>query len=519
MSARVINTLRERLEVERQIDDLLGATSEEEYAARARQVAESGAQVIPAVLHKLCEADPRQLNALGVVASLYPRRDEILNKLYETAADSKRPDRERVSAMLILERFLNESPDPYLLQTLEDPRAVAIESVRDLIQASTQDPSVLLEYTRVLSEQSIEAIEGVIDTLLEIGQEKALPALCLMAQVANDEMAATALHAIGRVRDPEAAQRLQGLLPLLPPDRRALGERSYRKLQLAGVPIDPLPAPDPAWRALVSPPDGSGTQVVWFLRDPDAEGRCPFVGVVLLEDGLAQAYGNHSVPAEALPERGRPGYLHRVPLQLFAQPGDGPEADAAWCYVVEADLDYGRRLLWGRQARQLEEGRSLPPAYRLLGQLIWRYDTRSMDEEEERLPTPVGVLDLLPQTGSLPYHPFFRGWYVRSERATALSQAMSSLIPSTDPEAVHAWAARLAQESFDEAALEQLAARLRAMSRWLWQAEQVQLVELAMVAVDTVTRIPPSRHPLTLGMAELGLSLAMQTLRKERKGE
>jgi hypothetical protein len=508
---KVITTLRDRLKLEQQLKTLLEVRSEEEFARQARRIAEAGDQVIPVVLRNLDHADSRQLNAVGVVASMYPHRGEILNKLYEAAADLDRSDRERVSAMLILERFLGQEPDPYLLQTLDDPRSVAVESIRDLIRASEQDPSVLIEYTRALSEQPRETVIGIVDTLLEIGQEKAVPVLCMMSQHDDVGMAADALHALGRLRCADAARGLQSLIPVLLPDRRSLGERSLRKLQLAGIPVEPLPRADASWRALIGPVEGAGSRIVWFIHDPDEHGRCHFLGVSLGEsEGIVQAYGNYGVPAQAVPERRRPGHIHRVPFQSEETADGSPKVSTL--FMLEADLDYGRRLVREAQARHFETGQAFPPAYRLLSPLIWQYDASSIDSSRQLPPTPAHILDLLPQTASLPYHPFFRGWYVRGERTEDIARTMFHREPDADREILHALASKLAEEHFDETLVRQIQARLVAMSEWLWQAEQVPLVELVTVAAKTIVEIPPAQHPFTVGMAELGLNLMVYQL-------
>jgi HEAT repeat protein len=513
MSARekVIIALRDRLELEQQLKALLEVRSEKEFSRRARRIAEGGDQVVPVVLRNLDHTDSRRLNALGMVASMYPHRGEILNKLYEAAADLDRPDRERVSAMLILERFLGEEPDPYLLQTLDDPRSVAIESIRDLIRASEQDPSVLIEYVRALAGQPPQAVTGIIDTLVEIGQEKAVDALCLMAQHDDDGMAEAAFSALGRLRHAKAVRGLQSLMPVLSPDRRSLGERSLRKLRFAGVPTKPLPKVSASWRALIGPVDGAGSRVVWFSHDPDENGRCHFVGLSLSErEGITQAYGNYAVPARAIPERSRPGHIHRVPFQPTA--GENGPSAVTTLFMLEAGLDHGRWLVREAQARNFEAGRTFPPAYRLLSPLIWQYDAASIDSIRQLPPTPVNALDLLPQTSSLPYHPFFRGWYVRGERVEELAKGMMYQEPTADREVLHACAVKLAEQHFDEAYVRQVQARLVAMSEWLWQAEQMPLVELTTVAAKTIVEIPPGQHPFTVSMAELGLNLMVYQL-------
>jgi hypothetical protein len=507
MSAKIITTLRDRIEIERQVDTLLEIESEDEFLARARHIAESGAQVVAVILDGLDRTRPRELNVLGALASFYPGRQEILNKLYRAAANTERPDRERVSAMLIMERFLEQSPDPYLLQTLDDPRAVAFESIRELIAAGEDEPAVLLDYTRALAEHPTETVLDIIDTLLEVGQERAVPALCLWAQHEQEIVSQAALSALGQIRHADAVRGLQSLIPLLPPRYVPPAERNLRKLQFAGVPSHPQPEPDGAWRTLAGPIDGQGQQVIWFASDPDEQNECQFLGLFVSEDeGIVQAYGNHRVPAQALPNRVRPGHIHRVPIELMALPSTGQEDDDGVLYILETDLDYGRRRVRQIQAHHHDLGHPLPPAYRLLGQLIWQYDTAQVETSRRQPPALEHTWDLLPRTGTLPYHPLFHGWRLESAHTTSIAHALAeSEDDAAEHEIVMTWAAQLAQAHFDATAQQQIRRRLLEMGEWLWRAEQVSLAELTMAAAQTMERVPPARHPFLVSMAALGL--------------
>ena len=514
-SDNVITTLRDRLALAAQVEALAHVHSEQAFLQAARRVAEGGDQVIPVLLRSLPNAGPRELNVLGVVASMYPHRTEILNKLYTVAADVERTDRERVSAMLILERFLDQEPDATLLHTLDDPRAVAIESVKDLIRASEQEPSVLIQYTRALSEQPADAVSGVIETLLEVTGERAVPVLRLIAQAQDGATSAQALHALGRVRHLSAVHALQSVLPMLPAVRRPLAERSLRKLQFGGLPVESLPAAGAAWRSLVSTIDGEGQQVVWFIRDPDPDGSCAFIGLVTTEEaGIAHAYGNHAVPVAALPQRRGEGHIHQVPLQIAApaasQSGAGPEN--AVMFMLEAELDYGRQLVRPAQAQHLERGQPLPEVYRLLGPLIWQYAFTPSATDRHRPDAEAPALDLLPETGSLPYHPYFRGWFEHGEQIEEIAQALVESSFASEREVVHAWATRLAADASTVSGRERLQVRLRAMEEWLRRAREDPLARLASVAAQTVDQLPPQQHPLIVSMVELGLDIAMHTL-------
>jgi hypothetical protein len=180
--------------------------------------------------------------------------------------------------------------------------------------------------------------------------------------------------------------------------------------------------------------------------------------------------------------------------------------------MLETDLDYGRLLVQSAQVRHFERGDFLPGPYRLLSPLIWQYEASSLGNSSEQLPAPAQALDLLAETASLPYHPFFRGWFIDRERAEGVAKSAVSLIASADHEVVRTWASRLAGQYFDDTTLGHIETRLRAMGEWLWRAEQVHLVELTTVAAETIRSIPPTRHPFALSMAELGLNLAIHSL-------
>ena len=504
-SGKIITTLHERWQIEHGIRELLDLQSEDELQSRAKLVAESGEQVIPVILSNLGHSNPRMLNALGIVSSLHPNRAEMADRLYGAAADVNIPDKDRMAAMLILERFLGVKPDPYLIGTLSDPQAMVVESVKEMIRDGEQNPFMLLDYTHGLAAQPDEIVEGIVETLLEVGQERAVPALCLLAQERADALATAAISTLGRLRHPDAARGLQTILPMLHPTRRALGERSLRKLQFSGVPSRSLPPVDSAWRALISPVDGQGSRVIWFIHDADLAGNCAFLGISIREEqGIAQAYGNYQVPVKALPERRHRGYIHSLSPQ-----------DELVLYMLEADFDYGRRLVSEGQALNFELGRLLPVEYSLLGTLIWQYDDARVEESRQRLPMPETRLDLLPETAKLLDHPAFKNWFAYGDQVVQQALTMIKWLPFTVQKNQSSVAIKLAETYFDRPVVSRLQTRLRAMSEWLWRAGEAHLTEVALVAARTVATIPPTSHPFTLRMVELGLRVVIEQLQKQ----
>lgn len=528
---KVVTALHERWLIEQQIQALLDARSEKEFAAQARQVAAGGDQVIPVILRNLDRSEPRMLSVLGTVAALYPRRDQILNKLYQAAADVERPDRERMSAMLILERFLGQEFDPYLAATLDDPQIIAVESLKEMMAEGERDPFTLAEYARALAAQSEETFLDVIEVLLEVGQERAVPALCLLAQEQVDALAEAALYALGRLPHPDAVRGLQSLLPLLPPVRRALGERSLRKLQFRGIPVPPLPAVDDGWRVLVGPVGGQGGRVVWFIRGADAHGDCWFLGVSIAEDkGIEQAYGHPSTPASFLPEQREVGHVHRIVVEPKAPAGaerlapvvrDAEDqaslphqGESLALHMLETDFDYGRWLVQEGQALNLRLGVPLPVEYRLLGPALWQYDDAGLASSRQQ--PPVSTMRSLVETADLLAYPIFGGWFAHGERVFQVAAAMLKWMPTLFLEGIHSWAERLAEEYYDRTHLDRLRSRLEAMAEWLWRAGEVHLAELALLASATITEVPPAEHPFTVRMMERGLTFVADQLQKQQ---
>jgi len=526
--AKVITTLRDWQEIEQEIREMLHARSESEFSGQAQRVAARGEPVIPVILRNLDQSDPRLLSVLGAVASFYPDQPLILDKLHRAAADISRPDRGRLAAMLIMERFLGQEPDPYLVETLNDPQTMAIESVREMVREGERDPMALIEYTGALADQSEETFRNVIETLVEVEGERAVPVLCLLAQEQQDALAQAALDALGRLSHPRAAQGLQSVLLMLRPALRPLAERSLLKLRLKQVPIAAPPPMDERWRALVSPIDGEGVQTVWFIQEADQQGVCRFLGMTISDSqGIAQAYGRYDVPATGLPRRLPMGRLHRISLSGVtpAQAGEHQvpnrrswrhEADPV-LLLLEADLEYGRRLAQAGQESTLQQQRPLPVEYRLLGSMLWQYGDPAAATGRPSSGAPESKPDLLPVTADLLAYPAFQGWFVRGDLAVRHAATMMQWTPTVFLEGVRSWAVALARAHFGPAALRQLRVRLEAMEEWLWRAGEIHLAELTACVAATVTTTPPEQHPFTLRMAELGLYAVLEQAQPDQE--
>jgi hypothetical protein len=366
-------------------------------------------------------------------------------------------------------------------------------------------------------------IWDVMETLLEIGGERAVPALCLLAQEDADVVSEAALHTLGRLNSATAAWGLQSVLSLLPPERHVLARRSLLKLRLKQVPVDELPDPHGCWRTLVSPPDGHGFQVVWFFHTADELGRRKFLGLSLHEvAGIQQAYGHHDVVTamgpEAVPDPLAPGQVHRV---VLPNSSDGSLVGAR-LLMLETDFEYGRRLVREAQARILAAGQPLPIEYRLMGPWLWQYRESKRDDRvvpsapDARIAAPSASLEA---SAGLLYHTAFRGWFADGERmlkpaATLLGRLRGArggasgglgLLPDE--------MADLVRHYFEPSMVERLQRRLSGMGEWLERAGERRLATLTWTAAQALDDVPPERHPLARAMVELGLQMMVEQLR------
>ncbi|NIV37631.1 MAG: hypothetical protein GWN58_51895, partial [Anaerolineae bacterium] len=279
-----------------------------------------GSQVIPTLIGNLDRADARLLAAMGAVAShLDP--EEVIMAMRSAVIHPQRTDRGRIGAMTILERFLGQRPDDDLLASLKDPEGVAVSSLEEVLEEAESSPATLIHYIEGLDQQEPQIVLAVAASLRAMGQvsdpplkpQRAVEPLRMMAQDVREEIAAEAVDALGSMGLPEAARALQTLLPIVWPPVQPLAERLLRKLQFSGVEVAPLPAPEPEWRALISPLNGLGQQSVWFIQGSRWSEYARFLNVLLSDRGGAvEAIGQARVPVQMLPPRQSPGHLHDV---------------------------------------------------------------------------------------------------------------------------------------------------------------------------------------------------------------
>jgi hypothetical protein len=324
--------------------------------------------------------------------------------------------------------------------------------------------------------------------------------LRMMAQDVREEIAAEALRALGIKRLPEAARALQTLIPITAPTLRPQAERLLRKLQFSGVPVSPLPPPEPHWRALISPVNGQGQQSVWFLQRILGTEYSQFLNVLLNDRaGAVEAIGHSQVPGKILPPPMPPGYLHDIAL---------PDGSGAMI-MLEAAFDLGRRLVVESLVHNRRTQIPVAGPLRLLSPWLWGYT--GADSLPTRMLPALDAADQALRTVSdrLLEHPAFVTWTVRSE-ATLRAAEEALRHPGWDREV---WVRRLTSELFVEPKVAQaLSRRLESMSEWLLLANDETRARLALVAAQAIPNQPLQEQPFLRALVRRDLDVLLQSL-------
>ena len=500
---KLITRLRDRRTIETALAHMLTTQTDEEWNQKAQHIASLGPEVLRVLTQKLNTANTAELAALGTIAT-YADRDLVTQALYGLLYKPDTPDVQRMGAILLLERYLGEPVPETALMSLQDPRGVVQQSLVQVLEAARESRFLLLEYLRILLEQPAEATHAVIDALAEIGGDEVIGLLRLLAQDEELAIAEHALDTLAALQTPAALQALQSLPPTLPPPLRDRTERALRKIRFRGQEVAPLPPVPQQCRALVSPVDGRGNQVLWFLRHDPVTQRDRFLSVLVSDAaGLKNTFGDDAALPDRFPQQRPPGTLHVVPAEN--QP----------LILLEAPYDYGRRLLLQGLTISFGLGLSTPLEYRLLNDLVWGYQLPS--ELPLRRPTvsPAQQLTLLPWLGRLLDHPALESWFVESESVYTYVERMTRWqhIDIHDP-AMQRWLMNLVTEHFTPEALARYQDRLVQMSEWFLWADDEDTARLAWVAAATLPHVPPQQHPLVVRMIETGLVTAAENMQR-----
>ncbi len=508
--AKILTGLAERRAVDAAIAELAAITDPGQLAERANAIAQHGNVALAALIAALDTDDPQLRGGLGQVALRLPRA-QVLAALRAAARARERSPQARLTALIILDRYFNEPPDEALLDSLESPEATALRSLDELARTMAQEPLSILEYLAQLEEQPPDVPHLLLQAVPAAPVTGALITLLrMLAQGSDARLARSALEHLGRIRSPAAARALAALAKTLPPSLASLAERGVRKLALSGVSLAdeadtmdrPWFVPGREWRALVSPVDGTGAQLLWFVGRVPAEERALLISLLLEEGkGVSAASGSLSMAVTDLPGEQPVGTLHQV---AFDQQHDG-------LLLLEAPLAIGQQFLQEALALNWASATPTPVPYRLLNLPLWlAVSGQTASAPETAAEVPGRQAEAEPDaTAALVNHPAFWSWW-----AALAEEAVPFVGQGHDRAAVMT---QFLRQRFGPEMATAYQSRLERMALWLAVARDPKAAALARLAAAQLRDRPPEEVPFMQRLVTLGFEAAalLQTQRRK----
>jgi hypothetical protein len=371
MADKIIHSFQTRRQLGQAFEELEATSNEVELIRQAQTVIQQFDEdlVLGELVRRLDTVSSQMRGGLGHVAALLSP-DKVGAALRGAAGDRQNSPQARITAALVLERFLGQDLPAGVMSDLDQSNEVAMQSLREAIEESVQNRHILLEYVTQMRETDAGVALAVIEMLSQLPPTDQVELLRLIAQ---DSRTAVTHHALQRLEQlgmsdagEAAARALHILIHMLPPQTAALAERSLRKLHFSGIHFTP-PTPD-GWHALLSPADVVGNQTVWFVRRPT---RGTTIGAIVgfglnAETGINQFFAGENIARTFLPSAPGPGQ------QVLVEIG-GPQP----MLMLQVPFDYARWLVVHALERhwETEEGAQLSDEYQLYGDLIWEFAT------------------------------------------------------------------------------------------------------------------------------------------------
>lgn len=497
--SKILTGLMDRRALEAQFSALLETADPGQADRLAGEIAGRGGAALSMLLAKLDTDDPRVRARLGQVAQRLDR-DQVVAALRKLAGSRDRSDQIRLSALTVLQRYLDEPADDSLLTGIQDPAGAALRSLGELVQAMDQEPAAIIEYLTQLADQPSEVAFMILDAVPRMPFSAHLVTLVrMLGQDESQPLARSAIEQLGRTRAPEALLALETLVAVLPPPTRALAERSLRKLRMSGV-RPPAPGAEAGGRrTLISPVDGSGAQVIHFIGQPaDGDPGRMLTVVTRDPDGIVACIDSANLPADRWQPSQPPGRVF-TSTQEDGTPG-----------VELVEVSYGEGRSAVRRALELNwAGGAVPPLeYRWLNPLIW-----GTDDVETAEPAPEPGPFSAPQTAAILDHPTFSTWFWWSDALFDVARRSSRpMTVSARDKKISA----LASAHFNSAVIASYQRRLLAMARWLASADQPQAAALAISAAAHLADSAPAESPFVRRLIGIGLDVVIASLQANR---
>ncbi len=394
--SRVLHSFSDRLAIDRAVKDLARARNAYRQDQLARELAARGKPVLNALLRNLAASDPALRGGLGRLAQ-HMDPDLIIPALRQAAMDERRPEAARLTAVMLLERYLGQEIDPAMAQHIPASYDVARESGEEAIAIAETEPLVLVEYAEQLLDEPPEIVNAVLQVITDMKDPRRARLLMSIAAYGDVALQKEILTALGGIRHPLALQALQTLWHLVSPDLQPVARRQFQKLRLSGV----RETATGTLRALLSPCNAQGHSFLWFIRTLDDEPVGHLLTLIVNDElGVVYATAYPDLDLDALPMPAPRGRAHRVRMI------DSPHG----LLLAEIDPLLGLNLLEEALQSMSQQDFPWPGEIVVFGHWLWSGRPLSAPEFSwPRLPEPAPAINRR-QASALLEHPAFAGW-------------------------------------------------------------------------------------------------------------
>ena len=516
MSNKIINSLQERRQVEEAVAGLADLSSEPAMMQEVQKIARDHAPslVLPAIRRHLNTDSSQLRGGLGRLAAQLGG-SETVAMLRKEAGRRDNPTQTRLTAAVILERFLQVEVSAGLMGDLRDPNLMVMQSLQEAVEEGKANRQVLLEYVRQMRQENQDVAFLVLSLIDQLAEEDQPELLRLIAYDSRTAVAEAALGQLSGLRDSaigvHSADALHTLQSSLRPELAQAAARNLRKLRLAGVRWESVPADD--WWALISPCDYQGTQHLWFLGT-DGGTDCKLVGLRINRiAGILEGFGSENVDGQHLPPRRQIGEM----LSISLAPGES-------AVFLSIPYTYGRQCLQhSLESHWRASSRTLPEEFTLYCPYLFRHSLEPISPQLSSLLASGPELwaqeeNSLPQvTMSLLGHPAMANWVLStgnmsedisepggriqdSERGRTGLQPLAGL-PMEELEKL---AGTVVSEEVPQELSEQLRQALLAQAGWLHYAGHQSFARHAVFVAESLNHKQLHSHPLLLQMIALG---------------
>jgi hypothetical protein len=507
MSDKLINTFHLRRKLNADIETLGATSTEAELQTQVRAIVEKyAADLILMVLRKFLDTSSSQLRGgLGRLAALLPY-EEVTATLRHEAANRANPTQARLTAALILERFLQAEIPMALMSDLKDPEMVVMQSLQEALEEGNRNRYVLLDYVRQMRMESEEVAHMVLNLLEQLPPEERPGLLRLIAYDSRVGVAQSALDRLATLRQaPASTQAVEMLHTLqynLSPKMAERAERSLRKLRFSGVTYQPPPID--GWRALMTPCNLGGDQDLWFLRTDQRLGT--LLGLrINVGLGILETFGSEEIELRYLPSARPIGEMISIAM-----------TNGIPTVFLEVAVDYARWQLQQTLTKHWQQSplRPLPDEYTLHNVLLFKYAPPKLDPALAALFASGPTLweEWRPQLAEIAAefirHPAMGNWFFQEQpMKEALLRTASSSEPVDLPGLVQPLMRQMFAEQEKTSLVERLQAALHAQAGWLAIAGHERTARNAIFLGESLHHIPLSRHPFIELLVEVGLML------------